>query len=210
MNVKCFTALTLFCLSTLATAASLDCRRAQTAVEQLICTDPALSALDDKLNLSYQSAHRRTSAPQELRDGQRTWLREVRNKCATRPCLITAYDQRIRNLAAQPELTTKSTSRCPITEQKLLGPWERVAGDGPFEEMDFSTDGDAREFNSWLHHRLEFAGGTWKLENCVLHIRHATQEQLHYALTVVRVKGNRLYLREEWNTADAVYKRIAP
>lgn len=209
-RTKRLTLIVLFWQSASVSAASFDCQKAHSQVEQLICNDPALSAKDDMLNQSFQSAVKRSAAPQDVRRQQREWLNMVRNRCSSRSCLAQAYDSRISALDQQQAATATLAARCPVTEEQLLGPWEQLTSGGPFEEMNFSYDGATREFNSWLHHRPEFAGASWRLENCVIHVQHSTSSELQFELKVVRLKGNRLYLREDGTSADAVYRRIKP
>ena len=210
MNAKLISFLVLLYLSLPAAATSFDCKRSSTQTEKRICEEPALSALDDKLNRAYQSALQSSTQPEDIRYKQKVWLRQVRNKCITTSCLVEAYETRIRQLSSVQSTTSKNLADCPLTEAKLRGAWERVSDAGFFEEMAFDYADGERTFDSWLHHRPEIAGGAWRLENCVLFIRHPTEDKLNFAFTVVRVQGDRIYLREEGDKSDAVYKRIKP
>lgn len=92
-----------------AVAASFDCVQAKAPVEHLICNDPVLSRLDERMAEAY--AARKASA----RDSQRVWLRERLDACAipakgavpstaqvwaAAPCLVGQYRQRLEALGA--------------------------------------------------------------------------------------------------------------
>lgn len=79
-------------------AASFDCQRADTATENLICSTPAISQLDEKLSESYTRALKSHPAPSELRQAQLKWLKEVRNRCTDADCLIKTYRNRLSQL----------------------------------------------------------------------------------------------------------------
>ena len=69
-----------------AEGASFDCTRASTLVESLICTDPNLSQLDDKVAVAYSSMRSRSANPQELVVAQRAWLGTARSMPVGRLC----------------------------------------------------------------------------------------------------------------------------
>jgi hypothetical protein len=96
--------------------------------------------------------------------------------------------------------------RCSVAEAMVTGPWASVKG-GSFEEFALEREGGKRVFNSWLHQRPEYSGGEWTLKDCRLTIRvESANASFEYAS--VRVSGSRLYLREEGERTEAVYKRI--
>lgn len=101
--MKAFThllpALIVACLtSPAAFAASFDCSKARTLVETAICTTPSLSAKDDLLNEHYRPLQHLKI----IRELERQWLREVRNRCAAVSCIEEAYDQQISRLTPVP------------------------------------------------------------------------------------------------------------
>jgi uncharacterized protein len=194
-------------LPSTAFAVSFDCSKASTFQEKMICADSTLSNLDDKLAQTYKFVSSRAVKAAEMQKEQKEWLRNVRNKCTSQLCLVNAYQHRIDALAPQQVQTEQPKLHCPASEEALLGSWENVSG-GFFEEMAFDRSESQREFNSWLHHRPEIAGATWKIENCILSIEHASGETMSFTFTVVRVEGDNLYLRENGEHVDAVYKRI--
>jgi uncharacterized protein len=86
----------LFSAAQTAYGAGFDCNKASGLQEIAICSNPALSALDDRLNDAFLS----------LGDGkvfrlmQIDWLKRERNKCADIACLTSVYQSRIQYLTA--------------------------------------------------------------------------------------------------------------
>jgi uncharacterized protein len=78
-------------------AASFDCARATQRVEQLICTDATLSALDDKLGAAWRSALAAAPDIEAVRRDERRWLTS-RNAGPTATCIVSLYHQRIDEL----------------------------------------------------------------------------------------------------------------
>ena len=101
----------------------------------------------------------------------------------------------------------RAKEKCGVSEAMLVGAWSSVSGTF-FQEMAFEKDGTKGVFNSWLHQRPEISGGSWRVEDCVLHIAHPHDSQMKFQYKLVRIRGNRLYLREAADGAQAVYKRI--
>ena len=59
---------------TVGQAASFDCNKATTETEIVICSDPELSALDDRMHNIFRSAFKFSNASSSLRELQRTWI----------------------------------------------------------------------------------------------------------------------------------------
>jgi hypothetical protein len=78
-------------------AASFDCAKATTAVEETICEDPVLSKADERLAEAYASARAATLAPGALQTEQNQWLGQ-RNKLIGAGPLRLAYKSRIDEL----------------------------------------------------------------------------------------------------------------
>lgn len=74
---------------------SFDCAKAGTLIEELICKDPKLSALDAKMGSTYRAARTTSADEASLRAAQLSWLKNERNKCATGKCLSDAYESRL-------------------------------------------------------------------------------------------------------------------
>lgn len=88
-------------------AASFDCGKATRPVENTICNDIELSALDEYLDRYYRAARATLErGSQCLRLQQREWLKEVRDRCGDADCLRQAYLMRLTALdALQPGAT---------------------------------------------------------------------------------------------------------
>lgn len=89
-----------------AQAASFNCAKAQTPVERLICSDPQVSELDDRLDKAYRTADVTGMWQRsELGPDQKEWLKNIRNKCTDAPCLVRAYQARIEELSKPRDVT---------------------------------------------------------------------------------------------------------
>ena len=78
-----------------AMTASFDCDRAASEVEHIICGDSGLSRLDEALAEAYRQALSSAAEPDALRSQQADWLRDHRDPCRHRHCLVSAYRQRV-------------------------------------------------------------------------------------------------------------------
>lgn len=102
-------ALIVACLiPSIASAASFDCDTAKSSIEKAVCADSALSALDSDISASYNDAMKRLSPKGQtiLKDGQRQWLRFVRDRCMNLTslkdvdfCLTSQYKDRLKDLS---------------------------------------------------------------------------------------------------------------
>lgn len=94
-GVKCFLYLVgLLGLVVSAQGASFDCAKAGTKVEKMICGNSDVSRLDENVDLAYLRALERADDRQKVVQGQRDWLKNVRNACADADCLFMAYANR--------------------------------------------------------------------------------------------------------------------
>jgi uncharacterized protein len=102
----------LLCMPFIAVAASFDCAKASTRVEQMICSDAELSTLDDELAAAYATTYSASTRLDELVEvQQRRWLVR-RNACRDRGCIINAYYTRVKELGGKPEID-------PLDDQQL-------------------------------------------------------------------------------------------
>lgn len=97
-------------LNTTAHAASFECAAATQPIEQLICSDPDLSRLDDELGRAYKAylSNFSEAARIKITQRQRSWLKAVRTVCgdwlkrgdkpAARECLKQEYSDRLPGL----------------------------------------------------------------------------------------------------------------
>ncbi len=108
---------------------SFDCRKATTAVEKLICSNPDLSKLDVSLAETYKEA---VSKDRSIRDDQRAWNAE-KNKCADIDCVKSAYEDRISeltNFIVQYDRAALTQAQAPTP--RAASPAERLASElGP-------------------------------------------------------------------------------
>lgn len=97
-------------ISNAALAASFDCTKAKSPQEKAICASPELNAADEKLAGAYKAAliTAATEKKEAVRDGQRVWLRAVKESCsipglepsvALPECLLGYYQTRIQELS---------------------------------------------------------------------------------------------------------------
>ncbi len=96
VRVTCFAAIGI---SPILHAASFDCSALLTPTEQLICSNPELSSLDDALVAAYERARSASNSAARIAKEQRQWL-TVRNDCANRECLKMLHEARIGELQA--------------------------------------------------------------------------------------------------------------
>ena len=82
-------------------AASFDCAKATQPAERLICSDSALSSLDEAMAAEYSRARAAVSenGRKQLRDNQRSWLKYTAGTCAkpatALQCMRDAYQERL-------------------------------------------------------------------------------------------------------------------
>lgn len=75
---------------------SFDCTKATSSAERLICSDEQLASLDAELAKLYSEIYAKAPNRGWLKEGQRQWLREIRDTCADVDCLIVVHKDRIR------------------------------------------------------------------------------------------------------------------
>lgn len=74
-----------------------SCAKAVTDVERMICTDRSLAEQDAALGRFY------VANPYADKSPQKSWLADVRNRCADIPCLKEAYTDRLSGLGLTDE-----------------------------------------------------------------------------------------------------------
>lgn len=100
-------------------SASFDCSKASSFVENAICSNSELSALDDSLSSAYSKALKDADPGDEIKSSQRNWMKN-RNSCQDNACLKKAYSQRINELTT--ELSSNLPSLIKEPHQKIPGP----------------------------------------------------------------------------------------
>jgi uncharacterized protein len=96
-----------------AQATSFDCNRGHSLTEKMICTDPALSKLDDALGQLYWKARRRVANRRAfLNDSDSKWAWREAN-CRDAACLSAWYATRIDELERLIESMRSGTPNVP-------------------------------------------------------------------------------------------------
>lgn len=85
----------IFGCITSAHSASFDCQKARSINEHLICNDAELSQLDNQLAKNYKDALQGSVISKDLIFNQREAWRRREKECASKPCLIDWFAQRI-------------------------------------------------------------------------------------------------------------------
>lgn len=80
-------------------AASFNCDKASTLIENAICSDAELSNLDSLLGKAYRKSIKTASDANKLKKEQRKWISTKRNKCLNLNCLKDTYKIRIIELS---------------------------------------------------------------------------------------------------------------
>lgn len=93
-----------------AIGASFDCSKAGTSVEKTICASQTLSRSDEQLAKAYESVLVLSDHPEIVKSQQKEWLRHIRDACQDEPCLQSAYEHRLTQLAATPQAQWKTFS----------------------------------------------------------------------------------------------------
>ena len=78
--------------------AALDCSRAKTNAEKMLCSNSRLAEADERLAFAFRGAIRRGADPKELMDAQRAWIHDARDVCNDVECMLKAYEERISDL----------------------------------------------------------------------------------------------------------------
>ncbi len=81
-------------------AASFKCPHNASASERLICGDPQLSALDDKLAVVYRLAKDAAPVPDAIEADRVAQWQWRQHNCADKACVADWYERRIRELGA--------------------------------------------------------------------------------------------------------------
>lgn len=78
--------------------AALDCSRAKTNTEKLLCSNSRLAEADVRMALAFRGAIHRGADPKALMDAQRAWIHDARDVCNDVECMLKAYEERISDL----------------------------------------------------------------------------------------------------------------
>ena len=78
--------------------AALDCSRAKSNAEKLLCSNSRLAYADERMALAFRGAIHRGADPRMLMEAQRAWIRDARDACNDVECMLNAYEERISDL----------------------------------------------------------------------------------------------------------------
>jgi uncharacterized protein len=87
------------CLVSASAVAAIDCSRAKTNADLMICSNSKLAAAQEEMAWSFRQALRRGVDQSLLRDSQRSWYHNERNGCNDAPCLLKAFEERSAELS---------------------------------------------------------------------------------------------------------------
>jgi uncharacterized protein len=123
-------------LSATAQAASFHCGKRVSSSEKLVCNDPELSSLDDKLAISYQRAKDVTPDTAAFEDDRVKQWQWRQHNCKDKVCVVNWYNRRISELDADYDQGTENqvtVLKASLAEQNLAPPAQaavlRIKGD---------------------------------------------------------------------------------
>ena len=87
------------CLVSGAAWAVIDCSRAKTNADLMICSSSRLAAAQEEMAWTFRQALRRGDDQNLLQDSQRSWYENERNVCNDATCLLKAFEERSAELA---------------------------------------------------------------------------------------------------------------
>jgi len=119
----------LYCAALAGYCASFDCSSKLSGVEDIICSDDGLSALDDILSTTYRLALDISDDKKASKAEQNRWLSGVRNRCKDDNCLSQVYGDRISELESRWEQRTRAINLHRAREESLTanpfeGTWQ--------------------------------------------------------------------------------------
>jgi uncharacterized protein YecT (DUF1311 family) len=94
LRLKLFLTIGMFASLTAVHAASFDCAKASSPTEKMICQNPSISKLDDRLSAAYKEAKKTNPS---IVEEQRAWLKKTR-ECKDEQCLEGLYVTRVQEL----------------------------------------------------------------------------------------------------------------
>ena len=144
----------LLLTSTLAYSASFDCSKASTLVEQSVCSNKQLSALDDTLSAAYTNALKTSSNPNNIRERQRSWIQSERNSCQNTTCLKSVYTSRLEELSISTSTTNSLRAdqgevTVPENQQWIIEGFKPYASEKGVGTADLYFDGSALVENKY-------------------------------------------------------------
>jgi len=118
-------------------AVSFDCNKASMPSEKIVCSNPALSKLDDQMFAAYSKAKSESANPDSLKNEQILWIKEVRTCGNDDNCISSLYTKRIS------QLTSTTSPISEKTEQIIQATKDQTAEIAPKTEAQASTESPA-------------------------------------------------------------------
>ena len=91
------TAVAVLLAAPVAVPAALDCSRARSNAEKMLCSNSRLALADERMAYAFRDAIRRGADPAALMQTQRRWI-EIRDACNEVECMLKAYENRTAEL----------------------------------------------------------------------------------------------------------------
>lgn len=117
-------------------SAGFDCTLATTHIERTICSNEELSSLDSELNQIYKNNVVENPA---LKQEQRNWMKNVRNKIVEPQDLIVAYQTRISEISKLSNdnnvLVGDANQRKGLNQEKVTGESSKIDSENADEIM---------------------------------------------------------------------------
>ena len=79
-------------------AAAVDCSRARSNAEKMLCSNGRLSLAEERMAYAFREAIRRGADPSALMQSQRRWTTEIRDACNEVECMLKAFEDRTAEL----------------------------------------------------------------------------------------------------------------
>ena len=98
MNRVAFLGIAIVLANPAPVLAAMDCSRANSNAEKLLCSNSRLAEADERMALAFRGAIRRGADPRMLMEAQRAWLHDARDVCNDVACMLEAYEERISDL----------------------------------------------------------------------------------------------------------------
>ena len=79
-------------------AAALDCSRARSNAEKMVCSSSRLALAEERMAYAFRDAIRHGTDPSALMQSQRRWTTEICDACNEVECMLKAYEDRTAEL----------------------------------------------------------------------------------------------------------------
>lgn len=177
MNKKFLLAISITTLLSSVHAASFDCKKASTFVEESICSNEKASKLDEDLASKYKDALAISNNPEGLKAEQTSWLNIVRNKCKTVECINNVMKERIAELSKNSSSKLVFSSKDGKYESEE-GELEITTSEGEtyFKLLIVNAKGNTGEVEGIIEIKDDIATYKDKEQDCMLQFKFAEEE----------------------------------